>query len=1056
MSVRVSRPSERFGYRPEGFARHLACVAAAACLFGTHQAKGGEQPILRVGAYRGEMNALDYVDQAGVRQGINAGVLRAIAREHGLSLDYRAVSAVDEAWAALDRGDIDVLPVACHDPVPSGAGALSEPYAKLRVGVVIARGRPVPGALSDLAGKRVVIAGGRPGAATLKAQLARLRGVALREMPERAVALEAVASGRADAFVGIHPLNVDAVGALALGTLTPAAMPVSIALCLASRHDDARVRAMIAEGLAAISPATRSEIEFQPLPGTTQRASAQASFRMTDAEREWVRRHPVVRVGVQRLARPYDLVDDQGRWQGLGATLLKQFAQTAGLRFEPVVLDASLEPAQALRGGVVDLVSSFPLGPGTSMPGLATTRAYDSFPWSFVRAEGARARADRIATTPWRMRRVVPEPILADAELVPRPNAADALRAVLAGNADAALINAIAAEDLGDRYAHLPLTIDPSAAGIERVGFALAQRNRPLATMLDRYLESYSPRELARLASRARPLTIVLGYEKRAVIVFASAAAAIALAVIAALAWAYRRTQAARAAAVAARTEAIAAREQALAADRAKSAFVAMMSHEIRTPMNGVVGVLDLLDTMPLAAEPRRYVGIAQHSARLMLRVVDDTLDYLKIEQGALVLDAAPYDICTLVAAAAELHAPLAARKGLALYVATMPHFDRQLLGDEARVNQIVTNLLSNAIRFTERGHVLLEVRRKTVRARPWLIVSVVDTGTGISEAYRARLFSPFTQQDGTTTRRYGGTGLGLSIVKRIVDLMDGTIDIQSRVGEGTCVRVRLPIRWGGERRAWPYAGPARAALCMPVSAMTVATRAALAKMGVRCVARGRNADIDVSTDETGAIVVAGCDGSKRSVRSVDDLTNAVAAALDRACAGRDEKRGRCDAQGHAWPALEARASGTDEPGEGLPLPHAGAGVLVIEDNDINRDIMVRQLQALGVRADEARDGNEGYASWQRLRPALVLLDCHMPGMDGYTLARNIRRREGEAAPRTTIVAISANATQDDVRACLEAGMDDYLAKPITRLKLAALLEKWAETVNADAKPAHG
>ncbi len=1050
VSVRVGRPFARLRIRSFGFARQLAWLAAAAGLAGAPGAKADEQAALRVGAYRGDMSALDYVDQAGVRQGINAGVLRAIARDHGLSLDYRAVSAVDAAWAALESGEIDVLPVACDDPVPRGAGVLSEPYAKLRVGVVTPRGRPAPGALSELAGKRVVIAGASLGAATLKAQL---RGVAVREVPERAAALEAVARGRADAFVGIHPLNVDAVGALALGTLAAAAVPVSIALCLASRQSDAPMTAMIAEGLSAISPATRSEIEIQPLPGTTQRSSAQASFRMTDDEREWVRRHPVVRVGVQRLGRPYDFIDDQGRWQGFGATLLKQFAQTAGLRFEPVLLDAAHEPAQALRDRVVDLVSSFPLGPGTSMPGLAATRPYDSFPWSFVRAEGDNAGSNRIATAPWRMRRVVPEPILADAELVPRTNAADALRAVLAGNADAALINAIAAEDLGDRYAHLRLTIDPATAGIERIGFAVPRSDRPLATMLDRYLASYSPRELARLASRARPLTIVLGYEKRAVIVLASGAAAVALAVIAALGWAYRRTQAARAVAVAARTEAIVAREQALAADRAKSAFVAMMSHEIRTPMNGVVGVLDLLDTMALAGEPRRYLGIAQHSARLMLRVVDDTLDYLKIEQGAQTLDAAPYDICTLVAAAAELHAPLAARKGLALYLATMPHFDRQLVGDEARVNQIVTNLLSNAIRFTERGHVLLEVRRKTARGRPWLILSVADTGTGISEAYRARLFSPFTQQDSTTTRRYGGTGLGLSIVKRIVDLMDGTIDIQSRVGEGTCVRVRLPIRWGGERRAWPPVAPARAALRMPVSAMTVATRAALAKMGVRCVAYGRHADIDVSADETGAVIVAARDGSQRIVRCVDDLADAVAAARHVPNATSDATRAGLDAKGRA-PSSEDRARGGDESCNGPPVPLARSGVLVIEDNDINRDIMVRQLAALGVRADEARDGIEGYACWQRTRPTLVLLDCHMPGMDGYTLARSIRRAQAEGSPRTTIVAISANATQDDARACHEAGMDDYLAKPITRPKLTALLEKWAETVNADAEPA--
>ncbi|WP_206952695.1 ATP-binding protein [Trinickia acidisoli] len=809
---------------------------------------------------------------------------------------------------------------------------------------------------------------------------------------------------------------------------------------------------------AAISPSAFSELGIRPALGMLS-GSESAVFPMTDVERDWVRLHPVVRVGVQRLSRPYDFIDAQGRWHGFGATLLKQFAQPAGLRFEPVLLDSTREPLDALRSGTVDLVSSFPLGSseswGESTRSLVTTRAYDSVPWSFVRAERDDANSSRVATTPWRMRRVVPDSMLADAELVPSANAADALRAVLAGHADVALINVIAAEDLGDHYAHRGLTIDPTVAGIERIAFAATQANHPLATMLDRYVASYDSRELARIASRARPLTIVLGYEKRAVIGLALLAAAVASAVIATLAWAYRRTQAAGAAAVAARAEAIAAREQALAADRAKSAFVAMMSHEIRTPMNGVVGVLDLLDTMALTPEPRRYLDIAQYSARLMLRVVDDTLDYLKIEQGALTLEAAPFDICALTAAAAELHAPLAARKGLALYLAAMPHFDRRLVGDEVRVNQIVTNLLSNAIRFTDRGHVLFEVRRKSARGRAWLILSVADTGAGISEAYRARLFEPFTQQDGTTTRRHGGTGLGLSIVKRLVDLMGGTIDIESRLGKGTRVRVRLPIQWGGDSRVWPCVAPARAAVSLPLPAIDGTTRAVLTKMGVRCFPSRKSADIAVTADATGAIVVASRHGAKRAVRAVDDLADAVVAALHCSSTTDDDAgRSSFDARGICEPDSEDRSSGTVEPCRGSASPFARYVVLVIEDNGINRDIMVRQLQALGVRADEASDGIEGYASWHRVRPALVLLDCHMPGMDGYTLARKIRRTEADRSARTTIVAISANATQDDVRACREAGMDDYLAKPITRIKLVALLEKWAEKDNADAESA--
>ena len=241
-----------------------------------------------------------------------------------------------------------------------------------------------------------------------------------------------------------------------------------------------------------------------------------------------------------------------------------------------------------------------------------------------------------------------------------------------------------------------------------------------------------------------------------------------------------------------------------------------------------------------------------------------------------------------------------------------------------------------------------------------------------------------------------------------------------------------------------------------------------LAKMGVRCVSRGRHADIEITTDAKGAVIVAGSDSPTRAVRGFDELTEAVTTALKRPTALSDGTQSRIEPHDRPLLVVKGGAHAHFPPGGGggpcdpSGLGCAGAlarvsgGVLLIEDNEVNRDIMMRQLQALGIEADQAVDGVQGYASWQRIRPALVLLDCHMPGMDGYTLARAIRRAEAGTLPRTTIVAISANATHDDVLACRQAGMDDYLAKPITRLKLAAILEKWAETADADPEPERG
>jgi CheY-like chemotaxis protein/nitrogen-specific signal transduction histidine kinase len=523
--------------------------------------------------------------------------------------------------------------------------------------------------------------------------------------------------------------------------------------------------------------------------------------------------------------------------------------------------------------------------------------------------------------------------------------------------------------------------------------------------------------------------------------------------------WTLRRMRIVRHATEKARTEAILARERAEAADSAKSAFLATVSHEIRTPMNGVIGVLDILHDTPLSTEQKHYLDTAMQSARLLLRVINDILDYAKIESGALPLWNAPYDLYLAMENMAELYLPLARRKGLKLTVAIMPHFDKQLLGDEIRVSQVVANLLSNAIAFTERGEIILAAHRHVSNEQDHIEISIHDTGAGMSEEYQQRLFSPFQQEDTSTTRRHGGTGLGLSIVKHLVERMGGNISINSQRGHGTRVLVRLPARWTNNHTlTWPRYTGRTAALNLDCPVTTPMLQAWCHKAGIATVSKDIPADIRILVDsDAGFWVVteATRHGPFYSLypflhtlhtlwtapKSPPALTTAHTdphasnTPETRYFSSCHEPQKRAGVAAHKKPPLSSNVA--------LTLPNSESQILLVEDNEINRDITLRQLSLLGISAYAMENGETGYEAWLQHRPRVMFVDCHMPKLDGYGLARRIRTQEMiNGWPRTILIGFSANATQSDARACRAAGMDDYVPKPTTREKLSEALQR--------------